>query len=188
MLTFAQAVRRCVREKPLTLKGRACRSEFWWFMLALLLSEVAVVFLIMLLPVVGPLVGGAFFIASSVLSITVSVRRLHDLNLSGWWILALFLLNFAGGFGAAANAAMTQLSGGLSLIALIIFIVLFARRGTAGPNRFGPDPLEPPAGPQNGPFYGGPGGPWYNDPYSGRWQQPDAPNPPQQGKDAEFHL
>lgn len=138
MLSFAKAVSICVRQKPFSVKGRACRSEFWWFMLALILTEIALVFVIMLLPQIGPLLGGAFFIVSTVLSITVSVRRLHDLNLSGWWILVLFVLNFAGGFGAAAGAAVVQFTGGLSLIALIVFIVLFCRRGTVGWNRLAP--------------------------------------------------
>lgn len=192
MLSFAKAVSICVRQKPFSVKGRACRSEFWWFMLALILTEIAMVFVIMLLPQIGPLLGGAFFIVSTVLSITVSVRRLHDLNLSGWWILVLFVLNFAGGFGAAAGAAVVQFTGGLSLIALIVFIVLFCRRGTVGWNRFGPDPLEQGSGPWNGPGNGKwnePGaGPFNDDPYRGSWQQPNHRQPQQQGKDAEFHL
>ncbi len=51
-------------------------------------------------------------------SLAVSVRRLHDRDYSGWWIL----LAFTG-------------------IGYILLIIWYCMRGTAGPNRFGPDPL-----------------------------------------------
>jgi len=51
----------------------------------------------------------------------VAVRRLHDLDRSGWWICLAFI----------------------PLIGAIILIVWFCTRGTVGPNRFGPDPLSP---------------------------------------------
>jgi uncharacterized membrane protein YhaH (DUF805 family) len=51
--------------------------------------------------------------------IAVSVRRLHDIERTGWWVLI----------------SLTIIGG----ILLIIFF--FFLRGTAGPNRFGPDPL-----------------------------------------------
>jgi uncharacterized membrane protein YhaH (DUF805 family) len=51
-------------------------------------------------------------------ALAVAVRRLHDTNRSGWWILIYFI----------------PLAG---FIALFVFFVL---EGTRGPNRFGPDP------------------------------------------------
>ena len=50
--------------------------------------------------------------------IAVSVRRLHDLDRSGWWMLII-----------------------LTGIGLILLLVWFCLRGTPGPNRYGPDPL-----------------------------------------------
>jgi uncharacterized membrane protein YhaH (DUF805 family) len=50
--------------------------------------------------------------------IAVSVRRLHDRDYSGWWFLIVLT-----GIGA------------------IVLLVWFCMRGTAGANRFGPDPL-----------------------------------------------
>ena len=65
----------------------------------------------------------------AVLAIPVSVRRLHDLDLSGWWYLAVFFLpRFIpdAPIRSAASIAMLVILGGID--------------GTCGPNRFGPDP------------------------------------------------
>lgn len=50
-------------------------------------------------------------------SIAVSVRRLHDSNKSGWWILL-----------------------GLTGIGSLVLLIFYLLDGTPGPNRFGPDP------------------------------------------------
>jgi len=64
-----------------------------------------------------------FMLATLVPSIAVTVRRLHDSDRSGWWIL-IALIPFVG------------------FIVLLIFMIL---GGTHGPNRFGADPVEQPA-------------------------------------------
>ena len=51
-------------------------------------------------------------------SIAVAVRRLHDTDRSGWWILI----------------------GLIPLVGAIVLIVFYCLEGTAGPNRFGEDP------------------------------------------------
>ncbi len=57
--------------------------------------------------------------------IAVTVRRLHDRDMSGWWYLGLIL------------ASIIPLVG---LIAGIAFLVIMCLEGTRGPNRFGDDP------------------------------------------------
>ena len=52
-------------------------------------------------------------------SLAVGVRRLHDTDRSGWWLLIAFI----------------------PLIGAIVLLVFFCTRGTPGPNRFGNDPL-----------------------------------------------
>ena len=52
-------------------------------------------------------------------ALAVSVRRLHDTDRSGWWILLMFV----------------------PVVGTIVLIVFFCLRGGAGRNRFGPDPL-----------------------------------------------
>lgn len=58
-------------------------------------------------------------------SIAVTVRRLHDRDMSGWWYL-----------GAVIGGMIPY----LGLLVSIAFLVLMALPGTPGPNRFGPDP------------------------------------------------
>ncbi len=53
--------------------------------------------------------------------LAVQVRRLHDIDKSGWNIF-WFIIPFVG---------------------FILMIVWYCRRGTVGDNRFGPDPLAP---------------------------------------------
>lgn len=67
----------------------------------------------------GPLVG-LFWLGTLVPSLAVGVRRLHDTDRSGWWLL-IGLIPFVG------------------WIVLLVFLV---SSGTRGPNRFGPDPVE----------------------------------------------
>jgi uncharacterized membrane protein YhaH (DUF805 family) len=51
-------------------------------------------------------------------NIAVSIRRLHDLDRTGWWFLLV-----------------------ITVIGTIVLFVWSCMRGTIGPNRFGPDPL-----------------------------------------------
>jgi len=73
----------------------------------------------------------------------VAVRRLHDLNKSGWWLLAPFLILIIGLIGVAGTVedggaavwVWLMVAGGIMSLAMSIWL-LFAR-GTDGVNRFG---------------------------------------------------
>jgi uncharacterized membrane protein YhaH (DUF805 family) len=71
----------------------------------------------------------------------VGIKRLHDRNKSGWWLLVFYVLpgalNTIGDI-LAAGWIFTLASFVVSLWALVELGIL---RGTAGPNRYGPDPL-----------------------------------------------
>ena len=119
-----ESIRTCFR-KYFVFSGRATRSEFWWFFLFALVSIIVVFFV--------PVVGWVYAIAMQIPVLAVMVRRLHDLNLSGWWALVW-------------------------LIPFIDWLLLLwlAFPGTFGPNRFGPDPRQvdwwlPPPGTETGP-------------------------------------
>lgn len=69
-----------------------------------------------------------FWLAILVPSIAVTVRRLHDRDMSGWWYLGFMVLGMIPFVG---------------WIASIVFLVLLFLPGTVGPNRFGDDPKDP---------------------------------------------
>jgi len=119
---FKDAVISCYQKNYVGFTGRAPRSEYWFFVLSyVLLATAACVIAIML----GG--GSAIFAALGLVffgillpSLAVQVRRLHDTNASGWWLL-LALIPYLGG---------------------LIMVVWFCIPGTKGENRFGADPLN----------------------------------------------
>ncbi len=111
-------------------RGRSRRREYWLFVLALIILAVLVMIVEAQLGLgntrrtqtsihydAGPLLG-LYWLAMIIPSIAVQVRRFHDQDKSGWWVL----LNLIPLFGA---------------FALFIFMLM---EGTRGPNRYGPDP------------------------------------------------
>ncbi|HZH10451.1 MAG TPA: DUF805 domain-containing protein [Microvirga sp.] len=115
-MDFGQSISTCF-SKYATFSGRAPRSEYWWFALfgVLLSFGTQILDLFLGFPVLNLIA----MLAVLVPSIAVGVRRLHDTDRSGWWMLLLFI----------------------PLIGAIVLLVWFCSRGTLGPNRFGSDPL-----------------------------------------------
>jgi uncharacterized membrane protein YhaH (DUF805 family) len=71
-------------------RGRACRSEFWWWQLFLVLGGIVVAVLDLFAN--SDVLGGSplatlFWLATIIPDLAVTVRRLHDTDSSGWWIL-----------------------------------------------------------------------------------------------------
>jgi uncharacterized membrane protein YhaH (DUF805 family) len=102
--------------------GRARRTEFWMFALINFLISVG-------LTVVGMVAGGRgvlhglYALAVLIPSLAVSVRRLHDTNRSGWWML-IGLVPIAGA---------------------IVLLVFAVQDGQPGDNQYGPNPKGVPA-------------------------------------------
>ena len=77
------------------------------------------------------LLGGLWAIATLVPTVALSVRRLHDRGLSGWWYLAFVLLALAVTF---ADVPM----GGFAMA--VAYLAIMSLSGTRGENRYGADP------------------------------------------------
>src|SRR5262245_22217809 len=86
----------------------------------------------------------AFAIVSWISTFAIGVKRLHDRNKSGWWILLFYAVPAL--LGGGGNQAESTTAGILGLVSLVLalwgLVELGFLRGTAGPNRFGPDPLQ----------------------------------------------
>lgn len=110
-------------KKYATFEGRARRKEFWFFVLFNFLAMLA---LSIIDAVTGAyseelgigLLSGLYALAVFIPSIAVTVRRLHDTDRSGWWILLSFI----------------------PLIGAIVLLVFEVLDSTPGDNRFGPNP------------------------------------------------
>ncbi len=106
-MTFTESVKTCF-SKYADFKGRAPRSEFWYFALFLALMTI-------FLELFNEILSALFGLATLLPYIAVTARRLHDTDRSGWW----------------------QLLGLIPIIGWLILLVWLIRPGSKGRNRFG---------------------------------------------------
>jgi uncharacterized membrane protein YhaH (DUF805 family) len=118
-MNFVEAIKSGFN-KYVTFSGRAARSEYWYWTLFAIIADIvaAIINVFVALGFVGLVVSLALLLPS----IAVAIRRLHDLDRTGWWLLLAFT-----GIGA------------------IVLLVWDCMKGTTGSNRFGADPLGPDA-------------------------------------------
>lgn len=76
-----------VTERYAKFDGRAGRAEFWLFYLANFLISLALVAIGLILHWLFTVLLVVYAIAVIVPTIAVSIRRLHDVDKSGWWLL-----------------------------------------------------------------------------------------------------
>ena len=116
-LNFFQAVKTCLK-KYFNFRDRASRSEYWYYQLL-----VTPVYLFSYIPTLSDetwIFLGLFFLLTLIPSFAVAVRRFHDIDKSGWFILISII----------------------PLVGWIIMLVMLVGKGTEGKNRFGDYPLE----------------------------------------------
>lgn len=98
-------------------QGRARRKEYWMFFLFNFLFTILFSIIEMMLGL-GGILSGIYGLAVLLPSIAVSVRRLHDIGRTGWWMLLSFIPV-------------------IGLIVLLVFAVLDSQPGE---NKYGPNP------------------------------------------------
>ncbi len=110
MMDPVTAVKTCFR-KYADFKGRARRSEFWWFALFVLVVSSALAFLGGLVPAIS-YVGSLFSLGTLIPLLCALTRRLHDTNRSGIWvaILAVFFLGYFVSFALLFGKNVDMLS------------------------------------------------------------------------------
>ena len=136
-MNFKNAIKTCLKDKYANFKGRASRSEFWFFYLFLVIGyaiSISTMFISIKLFIGTILI---FFLAMIIPSIAVTVRRLHDINKSGWFILLPLPFDIM-------ERVLEKSSEGLSLVFLVIslglyiyLLVLYFTDGDKKNNRFG---------------------------------------------------
>ncbi len=125
-----------VLKQYVDFSGRARRTEYWMFTL---FNTIILIVLELVDKALGfgsfsgstsggvavsaslGLLSGLYSLAVLLPTLGVSVRRLHDTDRSGWWLLI----------------------GLIPLVGAIVLLVFFVLEGTRGPNRHGVDPKAP---------------------------------------------
>ena len=112
-----------VLKKYAVFDGRARRKEYWFFVLFNIIFALVLAFIDGMVGTFNPesgygVLSGIYGLAVFIPGIAVSIRRLHDTDRSGWWILICLI----------------------PLIGAIWLLILFVLDGTAGQNQYGPDP------------------------------------------------
>lgn len=186
-LSMIDAVKQVFR-KAFVFSGRARRAEFWKFTLFYVIVSIALA--VIWSSIFGPEVvtqqvtsangeitehvsysytggwlGNIFDLITLIPHIAVTVRRLHDVNYRGWWLLLPLIILIVTVFGSmiaslGISAFIEAVSSGaniqvlssfpmmtlimifLTFAAFIYLLVLLIRKGTPGANRFGPNPIE----------------------------------------------
>jgi uncharacterized membrane protein YhaH (DUF805 family) len=127
----------------LSFDGRINRAKYWIVAgLSVVASLVAAGLLFV--PLLGWILFAVIILGLIYAGVAVGVKRLHDRNKSGWWLLLFYFVP-----GALQGLAGDSYSGFSLLLSVAGFAVsiwalieLGFLRGTVGPNDYGPDPLE----------------------------------------------
>lgn len=130
-MNFTQSISTCF-SKYITFKGRASRSELWWFVLFIVIGNAvtgamdAAIFGQNTMMMGGMefsynagFIGNIFGLVTFLPTWAVEVRRLHDTGRSGWWLLI----------------------GLIPLIGWIILLVWMIGKSDEGDNQYGAKPL-----------------------------------------------
>lgn len=115
MMDPVTAVKTCFK-KYFDFKGRARRSEFWWFVLFVVIVSTVLSYFGMLLPGIG-YVSLAFSLAVLIPELAALCRRLHDTNHRGWWValMALLVAGYYGTFAALIGSNMEAMASSTSM-------------------------------------------------------------------------
>lgn len=122
MMDPVTAVKTCFK-KYFDFKGRARRSEFWWFMLFVLIVQSVLSFIGMVIPGIG-YVSMIVSLALLIPQLSVLCRRLHDTSHGSWWVvlLALLIAGYYGSIGAMLGSnfsSMANISNPDEMIAMM---------------------------------------------------------------------
>jgi len=116
-MTFREAIGSVLRQYAV-FSGRARRSEFWFWYLALVIVSFAIGFISEASYDVAVTLSVIFLLAVALPTLAVAARRLHDIGASAWWLLL----------------ALLPVAGGLVLLVLSLF------DSKPGTNAYGPNP------------------------------------------------
>lgn len=144
IVSFPEAVKRAFT-KYCCFRGRASRSEYWWFNLFNFIVMCIIYLLFGLGSNTSQLAGTIYGLAVLLPSLGLSFRRLHDIGLSGWWMIILLGVMYAlltVGFVGIINHSMATsgicFMGVLACYAAVIIMTVLPSQPRE--NKYGPVP------------------------------------------------
>jgi hypothetical protein len=136
---------KCFTNKYFTTNVRASRKEYFSFILFSTLLDVITGFLFIINDqkmnwFIGTLVFITilFRLYSFIPSITLTIRRLHDLNLSGWWFFMFTLSVILVIYFIPQNTISTVI---LCILTIVVILITF-KKGTPTTNKYGEPPTD----------------------------------------------
>lgn len=117
-VSFKEAIVSALSKNYCNFSGRASRSEFWWFYLFCTVLGWVVSLVFMSSDTVSYIASGILSLALILPNLGLAVRRLHDIDKSGWWIFLSLI----------------------PVVGIIILIVWWCQNSQMQPNQYGPVP------------------------------------------------
>ena len=117
-LTFQEAVQRALTLNYCNFNGRASRSEYWWYILFTFALGVLVSVVFSFSGTLQTVVSSVVNLALLLPGLGLAVRRLHDINKSGWFLLLALI----------------------PIVGAIILIIWFAKESDPQANQYGEVP------------------------------------------------
>ena len=117
---LSEAVESVLIKNYSNFSGRARRSEYWYW----ILFSMIVGFILSLTPIfigpIGSIIQAIWGLGTIIPGIAIGVRRLHDIDKSGWWLFLSLAI----------------------IIGCIILLIWSIKQGTDGSNNYGDDPKK----------------------------------------------
>jgi uncharacterized membrane protein YhaH (DUF805 family) len=117
-MTFSEAVKSGF-DHYVKFDGRASRPAYWWWFLFAILVAIAASIIDAAIGSFG-VISGIAGLALLLPGLSVAIRRLHDTDHSGWWVLI----------------------GLIPIVGFIVLLIFYLRQSDPGENRYGPPPAE----------------------------------------------
>lgn len=140
MVSFGEALQRCLAEHYFDVNGRATRAEFWWFQLFYFICIFLCVYVTLFFEYIPGTMGRMIFLALILPDFSVTIRRLHDVSLSGWFALLYFVPYAMEFFNLIPDDY--KLAFYVFYMIVSIALVVVAVLPSSQENQWGPNPFD----------------------------------------------
>ena len=137
-----------------SFEGRISRKPFWIAMTVVAIANAAACYAAIVID--GDRLSAIVDLLFTYPQFAIATKRCHDRDMPIWLLIVFFvgnavldLFDVLGVSGTPDEPSMLVIAISVPFMVLLVVLVieLGFRRGTPGPNRYGPDPLAPPAAP-----------------------------------------